>query len=77
MSKLLLCDYDHSEQYREISAKCDEEMDTERSTGENDGFWILWGIFKEYIEQNIVMAVLRKAHSHSVVICRLIRKPIM
>ena len=38
MSKLLLCDYDHSEQYREISAKYDEEMDTERSTGENDGF---------------------------------------
>ena len=50
-----------------------EEMDTEGSTGKNDGFWLLWGIFNEYIKQNIFMAVLRKANSHSVVICRLIK----
>ena len=37
-----------------------EEMDTERSTGKNDGFWLLRGIFKKYIKQNIIMAVLRK-----------------
>ena len=48
------------------------EMDNERSTGKN-GF-VLWGIFKEYIKQNIIVAVLRKSHSHSVVICRLIKK---
>ena len=31
-----------------------------------DGFWLLWGIFKKYIKQNIIMAVLRKANSYSV-----------
>ena len=35
------------------------------------GFWVLWGIFKEYIKQNIIMAVLRKVNSHSIAICRL------
>ena len=49
-------------------------MDTEWSTGKNYGFWVLWGIFKEYIKQNIIMAVLRKANSHSVAICGLIKK---
>ena len=49
-------------------------MDTECSTGEKYGFWLLWGIFKEYIKQNIIMAVLRKANSHSVAIYRLIKK---
>ena len=51
-----------------------EETDTEWSTGKNYGFWVLRGIFKEYIKQNIIMAVLRKANSHSVAICRLIKK---
>ena len=51
-----------------------EEMGTERLTGKNDGFWLLWGIFKEYMKQSIIMAVLRKAHSYSVVICKLIKK---
>ena len=41
-----------------------EEMDTKPSTGKNDGFWLLWGIFKEYIKQNIILAVLRKANAH-------------
>ena len=48
-----------------------EEMDTEPSTGNNDGFWLPWGIFKEYIKQNIIMVVLRKANAHSVVIYNL------
>ena len=51
-----------------------EEMDTERSTRKNDGFWLIWGVCKDYIKQNIIMAVLRKANSHSVVIFRLIEK---
>ena len=37
-----------------------EEMDTEWSRGKNYGFWVLWRIFKEYLKQNIIMAVLRK-----------------
>ena len=44
------------------------------STEKNDVFWLLWGIFKEYIKQNIIMAVLRKANALSLVICRLIKK---
>ena len=36
----------------------------------------LWGTFKEYIKENIIMAVLRKANSLYVVICRLILKKI-
>ena len=43
-------------------------------TGKNDGVWLLLEIFKEYLKQNIIMAVLRKANSHSVVIFRLIEK---
>ena len=35
-----------------------EEIDTECSIGKNDGLLILWGIFKEYIKQDIMMAVL-------------------
>ena len=29
--------------------------------------------YKEYIKQNIIKVVLRKANAHSVVICRLIK----
>ena len=54
-----------------------EKMDTASYTGKNDGVWLLWGIFKEYVKQNIITAVLRKANAHSVVICRLIKKSIM
>ena len=46
-------------------------------TVKNDGAWLLWGIFKEYLKQNIITAVLRKANAHSVVICRLIKRSIM
>ena len=42
-------------------------------TGKSDGFWLLWGTFKEYIKQNIIKAVLRKVNAHSVVTCRLIK----
>ena len=47
------------------------KMDTTSYTGKNDG---MWGIFKEYIKQNIITAVSRKANAHSVAICRLIKK---
>ena len=43
----------------------------ERNQEKDDGFWLLWGIFKEYMKQNIVMTVLEKANFHSVDICRL------
>ena len=39
-----------------------------------DVFWSLWGIFKNYTKQNVIMAVLRKVNAHSVVICKLIKK---
>ena len=48
-----------------------EEMDTELVQQEKYGFWVLRGRFKEIIKQNIIMAVLRKVNSHSIVICRL------
>ena len=55
--------------YGEMLPKCGfKEMDAECSTGKIDGFWILWGVFKEHIKQNIYMAGLRKANSHSVLI---------
>ena len=44
-----------------MSPKSDfEKMDTAPYTGKNDEFWLRWGIFKEYISQNIITAVLRK-----------------
>ena len=52
-------------------------MDTEPSTEKHDRFWLLWEIFKEYIKQNIIMAVLRKANTHLVIIYRLIKRSIM
>ena len=50
-----------------------EKMDTGSYIGTNDGFWLLWGIFKEYMKQNISTAVLRKANVHSAVIYRLVK----
>ena len=41
-----------------------EEMDTDCSTGKSYRFWVMSGIFKEYIKQNINMAVSKKANSH-------------
>ena len=44
-----------------------------------DEYWAVnWkhpplGTFKEYIKENIIMVVLKKANAHSVVICRLIK----
>ena len=52
-----------------------EKMDAVSYTGQNDGVWR--EIFKKYLKQNIITAVLRKANTHSVVICRLIKKSIM
>ena len=48
-----------------------EEIDIELVQQEKYELWVLWGIFKEYIKQNIIMAVSRKVSSHSVVICQL------
>ena len=70
-------------QCSEILVKCRknlnfEKMDTTASyTGKNDGIWLLWGIFKEYLKGNIITAVLRREDAHSVVISRLTKKSIM
>ena len=45
----------------------------ERNQEKNDGFWLQWGIFNEYIKQSIIMAVLRKGHFHSVDVCKLMK----
>ena len=29
--------------------------------GKKDAFWLLWGIYKDYIKQNIIKGVVRKA----------------
>ena len=71
MSKLLFQNYDKVKCRQNVSF---EEVDTERPAGKNEIFWLLWGIFKECILQNIIMAALRKTNSHSIVICRLIKK---
>ena len=58
-----------------MSPKCEFSRDGYWAlTGKNNVFWLLSGINKEYIKQNIIIAVLRKANSHSVVICMLIKK---
>ena len=73
-----MCDYNHYDMVKCHQNVNFKEMNTEPATGKNDGFWLLWGIFKDYIKQNIIMAMLiRKVNSHSVVICKLIKKSIM
>ena len=73
-SKLFSCDSDHYDMMKCRQNVNFEKMDTEPSRRKNDGFWLLWVIFKQYLKQNIITAVLKKANSHSVVICRLIKK---
>ena len=46
MSNLFSCDY-HTIR-RNVTGE-------ERNQDKNDGFWLLWEIFNEYIKQNIVM----------------------
>ena len=67
MSKLFSYDYLNTnysvvKHRRNISF---QEIGTESLTEKNNGFWSLWGIFKKYVKRNIIMAVLRKANSHS------------
>ena len=77
MSKLFSFDCNHYNMAKYHQNVILEEMHTEPPTGKNDAFWLLWEIFKDYIKENIIIAVLRKADSHSVVICRLIKKSVM
>ena len=44
-----------------------------KNTEKDDGFLLLWGIFNEFIKQNIIMEELRKANFHSVDISKLIK----
>ena len=63
----------HSLQYDEMLSKYREEIDTEASRRKHDEFWLLWGIFNECIKQTIVMAKLKKASSHSIETCGLMK----
>ena len=49
------------------------EIDTELSTEQKVGFWLLKEIFQEYIKQNFIIAVLTKANFYSVDMCQLIK----
>ena len=69
MSKLF--SYDHYDVVKCRRNLNFEKMDTAPYTGKNDEFLLFCGMCKEYIKQNIIKAVLRKANAHSVVICRL------
>ena len=68
MSKLLLCDY---LTIRRNVARWDARE--ERNKEKDDEFWLVWGIFNEYIKQNIILAELRKANFPWVDICRLMK----
>ena len=62
MLKLFLCDY-LTTHYSMVNCHRNinfEEIDTKPSN--TGGFWLLWGTFKEYIKENINIAVLRKAN---------------
>ena len=39
-----------------------EEMDTERSRGENDGFWLQWGIYSEIYQTKYYFGSVKKSH---------------
>ena len=56
MSKLFSC------HYLTIRRNAARE---ERKQVKSDGFWLLWGIFNEYIKQNIIMTVLKKKKQFS------------
>ena len=51
MSKLFSCGYDRYDMVKCHGNVNFEEIDTESSTGKNDGLLLLWGIFKKYIKQ--------------------------
>ena len=38
-----------------------EEIDTEPSTGKNDGFWLMWGLFKRYIKPKYYYSSVKKS----------------
>ena len=57
MSKLIPCDYDHYNIVKCCWNVNFEEVDIEPLIGKNDKFWLLWGVFKEYIKQNIIMTL--------------------
>ena len=73
MSKLFSYDYDLYNVVKCRRILNFEKMDSGPYAGKNDRFWLLRGMFKEYIKQNIITAVLRKANAHSVIIRRLIK----
>ena len=54
-----------------------EEMDSDSSTKKMMNFAHCEQYLTNISKQNIIMAVLRKRNSHSVAICRLIKKLIM
>ena len=62
MSKIFSCDY--------LTNPPNVASGREERNQEKDDLLYLHIIFNEYIKQNIIMAVLRKANFHLVDICR-------
>ena len=60
ISKLFRYDCDHYDMVKCRWNMNFEEIDTEPSIGKNDGFWLPWGIFEDYIKQNIIMTLSKK-----------------
>ena len=52
---------------------CRWDAREEKNKEKDDGFWLLSGIFSEYIKQNIIMADLGKVNFHSVDSSKLIK----
>ena len=49
----------------EMSLKSEFWKDEYCTTEKNDGVWLMWRIFKEYLKQNIITAVLKSKCSFS------------
>ena len=73
MSKLFLCDYFTTHYNIIVRANVEKKLIIILQEEKNDGFGLRWGTFNEYIQQDIIMGVLRKADLHSVDIWRLMK----
>ena len=72
MSKLFSCGYDRYDMVKCHRNVNFEEIDTECSTGKNDGLYCE-EYLRSILNKNNLMKVIRKESSHSVDICRFIK----
>ena len=65
ISKLVSCRYLITH-YGMMHGKVKKRLILTIHEQKNDGFWLLWGIFNEYIEQNIIMTSLILSHPQDI-----------